>query len=237
MSSQEALLAALPFARRYARALTGTQEAGDALVAQALGALDPAAPPRHALYAAISRLDDGAGGAEGLGRTERQLLLLTALEELPLAAAAEVLGLPADDASRQLASARATVRRAAAAPILIIEDEPVIALDLRMLVERCGHRVVGIASSEREAEAMAARGGVGLILADVNLGAGGNGIAAVRRILETLTVPVIFVTAYPETLLTATGLEPAYVMRKPFDPEALAIATYQATTAGRVPLA
>jgi hypothetical protein len=47
---------------------------------------------------------------------------------------------------------------------------------------------------------------------------------------------VVFVTAYPEELLTADALEPAFVLRKPFDPVSLAVATYQAITAGQVPL-
>jgi len=45
------------------------------------------------------------------------------------------------------------------------------------------------------------------------------------------------VTAYPERLLTAEGMEPAFIMSKPFDPLTLSISTYQAVTAGRVPLA
>ena len=58
----------------------------------------------------------------------------------------------------------------------------------------------------------------------------------VRRILSTAHVPVIFVTAYPERLLSADGLGPAFVINKPFDRMALAIATYQAITAGRPPV-
>jgi hypothetical protein len=136
----------------------------------------------------------------------------------------------------RLAEARASLKAEAVADVLIIEDDPVIALDLQQLVEGCGHRVTGIASSEAEAIRLAAERHTGLILADINLGRGGNGIAAVRRILENVEVPVIFVTAYPEKLLTAEGMEPAFVISKAFDPMTLAVATYQATTAGRVPL-
>ena len=75
-----------------------------------------------------------------------------------------------------------------------------------------------------------------LILADVNLGHGGDGINAVRRIMASVKVPVIFVTAYPERLLTAEEVEPAFIMSKPFDPLTLAISTYQAVTAGQMPL-
>jgi len=233
--STEELLAALPYARRYARALVGSQAEGDKLVARAMAAPGAELPARLALYAGISRLAPGTGyGA--LGVQERQLLLLTALEEMPVAEAGSVLGLAVEEATARLADARAALKAEAVADVLIIEDEPVIALDLQQLVESCGHRVTGIASSEAEAIRLAAERHTGLILADINLGRGGNGIAAVRRILENVQVPVIFVTAYPEKLLTAEGMEPAFVISKPFDPMTLAVATYQATTAGRVPL-
>jgi len=234
--STEELLAALPYARRYARALVGNQAEGDRLVARALAAPVVGLPAQLALYAAISRLAPGAVGQGALGALDRQLLLLTALEEMPVAEAASVVGLTAEAAAARLAEARASLKAEAVADVLIIEDEPVIALDLQQLVEGCGHRVTGIASSEAEAIRLAAERHTGLILADINLGRGGNGIAAVRRILENVEVPVIFVTAYPEKLLTAEGMEPAFVISKPFDPMTLAVATYQATTAGRVPL-
>nr|MDA8253156.1 response regulator [Rhodospirillales bacterium] len=96
----------------------------------------------------------------------------------------------------------------------------------------CGHRVVGVAATESEAVAMAARNKPGLILADINLGAGGAASAAVARIMQSHQAPVIFVTAYPERLLTGEAVEPAFVITKPFEPVTLAIATYQAVTGG-----
>lgn len=99
---------------------------------------------------------------------------------------------------------------------------------------RCGHRVVGIAASEAEAEELAARARPGLILADVNLGRGGNGSSAVARILGRQQVPVIFVTAYPEQLLSGEGVEPTWVLTKPFDPTTLAVTTFEAVSGGVV---
>jgi CheY-like chemotaxis protein len=116
--------------------------------------------------------------------------------------------------------------------VLIIEDEPIIAMDIEELVQRCGHRVAGVASSEAEAVEIAERTRPGLILADINLGVGGDGSAAVARIVRHHHAPVIFVTAYPERLLTGEAMEPAFVITKPFDPLTLAIATYQAVTGG-----
>jgi CheY-like chemotaxis protein len=234
------LIRALPYARRYARALCGNQQAGDALVAQALPGL-VASPlsgnaARFDLYQDLTTrfsatADPGKGGA--LTLAQRQLLLLTSLEDVPVEVAAGIVGVDATEAAALLGAARDKLRAAAATDVLIIEDEPIIAMDIEELVANCGHRVVGVASTETEAVAMAERTRPGLILADINLGAGGgNGTSAVARIMRNHYAPVIFVTAYPERLLTGDALEPAFVITKPFEPLTLAIATYQAVTGG-----
>lgn len=237
-ATQQELIAALPYARRFARALTGSQGEGDGLVGRAIRLMPQDMPPRLGFYAAITQLmrDHAQGEAPGLTLVQRQLLLLTALEEVSLADAARVLDISPEQAAEEVRQARHDLRQVAATDILIIEDEPVIAMDLQMLVQGCGHRVAGVAMTEREAVRLATERPVGLILADVNLGRGGSGISAVRTIMESTTTPVIFVTAYPELLLTAEGIEPAFIVRKPFDPLSLAIATYQAVHAGRVPI-
>ncbi len=236
---REDLMRALPYARRYARALTGSQTRGDALVAESLrDVLDEAGAAgdaRQALYRSVTRrfnTQNAAAHSAGLSPKQRQLLLLTALEELPVDQAAPIVALPPDDAAEQLADARERLRASAATDVLIIEDEPIIAMDIEELVEGCGHRVVGIATTETEAVSLAAKTRPGLILADINLGSGGDGSAAVARIMKLQQAPVIFVTAYPERLLTGEALEPAFVITKPFEPLTLAIATYQAVTGG-----
>jgi CheY-like chemotaxis protein len=238
---REDLLRALPYARRYARALTGSQPRGDALVADSLRAMLASAPPdsdaRHALYHDITRSFAGIaskiGGPEAtLTAQQRQLLLLTSLEEVRLDDAAAIVGLPPEEANTVLTHARSRLREAAATDVLIIEDEPIIAMDIEELVASCGHRVVGVAATEADAVAIAQRCRPGLILADINLGAGGDGTSAVSRIMRSYYAPVIFVTAYPERLLTGEALEPAFVITKPFEPLTLAIATYQAVTGG-----
>ena len=185
------MIKALPYARRYARALTGTQAQGDAMVADAL----------------------------------RQVMA----QQFPE-------GISPEAAELELRLAREHLREGAATRVLIIEDEPIIALDIQELVERCGHSVVGIAATETEAVEIARAERPGLVLADINLGAGGDGANAVARILRDLTAPVIFVTAYPERLLTGEAVEPAFVITKPFDPTTLAVATYQAVTRGVRPV-
>jgi CheY-like chemotaxis protein len=232
---REELLAALPYARRYARALTGSQQAGDALVAEALSLLPEFEEgARFALYAAISRLGGGVDRG-ALPATQREMLLLTSLEDVPPDLAARIIGIDAAAAMSALESARNRVKEMASADILIIEDEPIIAMDLELLVKRCGHRVVGIAGSEAQAVQMAMDKRPSLILADINLGRGGDGSRAVARILrmtEDSQIPVIFVTAYPERLLTGQAVEPALVITKPFDPMALAVATFEAVSRG-----
>jgi CheY-like chemotaxis protein len=230
------LLRALPYARRYARALTGAQADGDRLVAAVLRGSLPDMPSRLALYAAITRAAPAPCDASRLTARQRQLLLLTALEDLRLSEAAAVVGLGAEEAGFEVEAARSALRTASVTDVVVIEDEPVIAMDIRRLVEACGHRVVGVAASESSAVALAEQHHPGLILADINLGRGGDGILAVARIVKSMPVPVIFVTAYPERLLTAERPEPAFVISKPFDPMALAVATYQAITAGRPPI-
>jgi len=239
---REDLIRALPYVRRYARALSGSQKAGDSLVAESLkemlsggvAAEQPASGnPRHTLYAWVTRrFDRGRDDAPGNGAItlkQRQLLLLTHLEEVSVEDAAPIVALDFDQARDQLREAREHLRDAAATDVLIIEDEPIIAMDIEELVRNCGHHVIGVAATEAEAVAIATRSKPGLILADINLGKGGD---AVARILKRQQAPVIFVTAYPERLLTGETVEPAFVITKPFDPMTLAIATYQAVTGG-----
>ena len=239
---REDLIRALPYARRYARALTGSQPRGDSLVAESLQEMlsgaEPEGDPQHALYRSVTKRYDKAAGSSSpfvigrLSQTQRQLLLLTSLEELPIEVAAPILALPVKDAEAQLTDAREHLRAGAATDVLIIEDEPVIAMDIEELVQSCGHNVVGVAATEAEAVEMAELHRPGLILADINLGTGGDGTMAVSRIMRHHYAPVIFVTAYPERLLTGEALEPAFVITKPFEPMTLAIATYQAVTGG-----
>jgi CheY-like chemotaxis protein len=237
-----ALVSALPYARRYARALTGSQGDGDALVAEALksglstgdGAGSTVRDARIALYGAIGRLAGARAEdrAAQIGHEPRMLLLLTSLEELDIADAAAAVGVPPERAAAELSAARERLRSGIAARVLIIEDEPIIALDLQQLVESAGHEVVGVAASEEEAVSLAESEKPSLVLADINLGEGGDGASAVSRILARHRAPVIFVTAYPERLLTGAQLEPAFVITKPFEPTTLAVATFQAVTQG-----
>ena len=248
MNVTQALAPHLPYLRRYARALAGSQQSGDAYVRAALTALlegeqtlDEEFVPRVALYKLFnkiwsgtsSRYDGTSAGAEPEGPEERLLLLsasrraallLTAVESFSLEEAGTILDLSSEDVERAIVEAQRAIESDLVSTVLIIEDEPIIALDLENLVTELGHEVVGTAATREQAVKQAYSKKPGLILADINLGEGGSGIDAVSEILNSFDIPVIFVTAYPEKLLTGERPEPTYLIAKPFLPE-----TVQAT--------
>jgi CheY-like chemotaxis protein len=249
MSMTQALAPHLPYLRRYARALTGSQRSGDAYVRAALQALlagernlAEGLPPRVALYklfhaiwsSPADRFDDAVldtdlsqspeARLQSLSASRRAALLLTAVESFTLEEAGQVLDETPEEVERAILEAQRSIESELVSRILIIEDEPIIALDLENLVTELGHEVVGTASSHEQAVKEAHSKKPGLILADINLGEGGSGIDAVNEILDSFDIPVIFVTAYPERLLTGERPEPTYLIAKPFLPE-----TVQAT--------
>ena len=246
MSINQALAPHLPYLRRYARALTGSQETGDAAVRDTLAGLlagkvrlDDGLPPRVALYKAFQDVwssmsdesfrEDGSNpGPESrlraLAAPKRAAVLLTSVESFGLEETGHILGVSAKDVEQAIIEAQEIIDRMLASRVLIIEDEPIIALDLESLLVDLGHEVVGKAATRNEAVSMARTKEPGLVLADINLGEGGSGIDAVGEILNSFDIPIIFVTAYPEKLLTGERPEPAYLIAKPFLPE-----TVQAT--------
>ncbi|GBR53957.1 response regulator [Acetobacter pomorum] len=242
-SLRDGLIRALPYGRRYARALTGSQPEGDLLVAESLRGLSAQRlkegfTPLYQLYEAISGLFARKGFAAeydvaGLSVSQRQLLLLITLEEVPVEMAARIMGMPLKQAEQELEDAQGRLHKNVQTSVLIIEDEPIIAMDIEQLVLQCGHQVAGIAHTQADAVKLAKETKPGLILADINLGPGGDGIQAVAEITSSFSVPVIYVTAYPERLLTGETMEPSFVITKPFDPLTLAVATYQAVSSAR----
>jgi CheY-like chemotaxis protein len=243
-SLAQSILPHLPYLRRFARSLAGRQESGDAYVASVLEALvaDPDVFPRHlsprsGLYqlflASWNSLTVNARpetcdpmpptvADRRLGAITplpRQAFLLVAMEGFTAAEAATVLNVTPqkfesllDEAARQIAEQVAT-------EVLIIEDEPLIALDLESVVTSIGHRVRHIARTKREAVAAFKAFRPGLVLADIQLADGSSGLDAVNEILGSADVPVIFITAYPEQVLTGLRPEPTFLIPKPFQHE------------------
>jgi DNA-directed RNA polymerase specialized sigma24 family protein len=252
LSLLERLAPHLPYVRRYARALTGDQQTGDNYVRVALEALaagegpqDESLSPRVALYSVFHSiwLTSGAqlepreaeDGVEGVNQRllripprSRQAFLLTALEGFTADEAGQILGEDFAGVERLITEAQAEIEAELATDVLIIEDEPVIAADIEGLVIELGHRVSDIAATRDEAVEAVARHEPGLVLADIQLADGSSGVDAVKDILKDHDVPVIFITAFPERLLTGARPEPTFLITKPFQPETVKAAIGQA---------
>jgi CheY-like chemotaxis protein len=232
----------LPLLRRYARALTGSQSLGDAAVREVLEALlaaphefDNGRPPRLELYRVFHRLwqglasaGSGSGAVASLALPTREALLLTAIEDFSIADTAEILGSTVAQVTAEIEAARTAIADSLESSVMIIEDEAIIALHIKSIVEDLGHEVIGIARTRSEAVAMAGRTQPELVLADISLADGSSGIDAVKDILAQIDVPVIFITAFPERLLTGERPEPTYLITKPFSPETVAATIGQA---------
>jgi CheY-like chemotaxis protein len=80
--------------------------------------------------------------------------------------------------------------------ILIVEDEPVVAESLSQLLQHEGHQVVGVASDEPSALKKAAQGRPDLVLMDVRLAKGSDGIETARKMQAKRPVAVMFMSAY-----------------------------------------
>src|SRR3569623_915285 len=147
MSMSQTLAPHIPYLRRYARALTGSQSSGDDHV--------------------------------------RAALPVTAVEAFSLEEAAFMLEEEPDEVEAAILGSQKTIDSQLASKVLIIEDEPIIALDLENLVTELGHKVVAVAATKDDAVAKAKTERPGLVLADINLGEGGSGIDAVSEILTS----------------------------------------------------
>jgi len=233
----------VPHLRRFARLLTGAQHTGDGAVARVLETIAadptifPELPPKLGLYQCFlttltRRYRDagpepdliGASAARSLGALTpeaRQAFLLVTAEEFSQQEAARILEVSESRIDRLLSEAAAEIGRQIATDVLIIEDEPLIALDLKRILEDLGHRVVAVARTRIDAIKAAADHELGLVMADIRLADGSSGLDAVDDILRSFTVPVVFVTAFPERLSTGRSPEPTFLIPKPFRGDAV----------------
>jgi DNA-directed RNA polymerase specialized sigma24 family protein/CheY-like chemotaxis protein len=263
----EAVLQHVPYLRRHARLLTGSQEVGDEYVRICLEMV--VAEPHHlgngddlkvqlfrTFHAAwrvvetainetsplesvdfTERVEQGLGALSPL---ERRVLLLAVVEKFNHAEIAQILDLDEAEIGELLTKARRDLHTQVSVGVLIIEDETLIAMELGRIMQDMGHTVVGFASREASALEQAEQTSPGLVLADIKLLDEDSGIAAAQRILQRFDVPVVFVTAFSELLLTGGRLEPAFVVSKPFEEEALkvtvahALSTYAFPVTARV---
>ena len=254
MSLGDQIAKNLPYLRRYARALTGSQATGDAFVRATLEAAladeDLKASlegGRVPLYRAFNKVwgsaymetpDSGSdfsdheeaasGRLKAITPMNRQALLLTTLEDFSTDQAAEIMEVSEEDIEKLVQEAVEEIDRETSTEVLIIEDEPLISMQLEDLVTSLGHEICGTAATRTQAQEVVAEKTPGLVLADIQLADGSSGLDAVDDILAIGSVPVIFITAYPERLLTGDRPEPTYLVTKPFQEQTVRAAISQA---------
>ncbi|MBZ4689655.1 response regulator [Cereibacter changlensis] len=242
----------LPYLRRYARALTGNQETGDRFAAATLEAIledtaifDAVESPKVALFHAFHLVWASAGAPLGdpdsrlsqraqdhmahLTPNTREALLLHAIEGFHHDEIAAIMQIDAEEAGELVDIAQREMANSVAGRIMVIEDEAIIAMDIVAIVREMGHGVTGIARTRTEAVALASKERPDLILADIQLADNSSGIDAVNDILKQFDdTPVIFVTAFPERLLTGKRPEPAFLITKPYSEDQVRSAVSQA---------
>ncbi|ETX11682.1 chemotaxis protein CheY [Roseivivax halodurans JCM 10272] len=244
--------AALPYLRRYARALTGAQTTGDKYAAATLEAVladrtmvAEASSGKAGLFqvfhgiwvttgAPVTDEDSGPRAAAQrhlakLTTNSREALLLHTIEEFSASEVGEIMQIGADEAETLIETARNEMADGMSGRVLIIEDEAIIAMDLESIVADLGHRVTGVARTREGAVKLAGQETPDLILADIQLADNSSGVDAVNDILRELGErPVIFITAFPERLLTGDKPEPAFLISKPYSEEQVRSAISQA---------
>jgi DNA-directed RNA polymerase specialized sigma24 family protein len=253
MSISEAVAPHIPFLRRFARALSGTQAGGDAYVAATLETIladpdsfDAKLDPKVALYKlflrgwrnvpANNQVDPPMSGDEAsanrnlaaISPEPRIAFLLSAVESFSPKEIAQTLECSPNEAVQLVDRAGDEISAQIRTTVLIVEDEPLIALDIQTLVEQLGHDVTTIARTHAEAVRAALKRRPGLILADIQLADGSSGLDAVNEILGLQEVPVIFITAFPERFLTGQAPEPAFLITKPFSADSVKAVISQA---------
>ena len=242
----------LPYLRRYARALTGTQSSGDQYAIATLEAIlqdrssfDTEMPVRvglfrcfHAIWTSSGRpVSEDTDGIIGRAQAHlatltpntREALLLSTLEDFTIADIAVIMEVDRDEVRHLINAARADMENSISGNVMIIEDEAIIAADLKAIVTELGHNVTGVARTRTAAVALGKSNRPDLILADIQLADNSSGIEAVNDLLgEIGDVPVIFITAFPERLLTGDRPEPAFLIAKPYKEEQVQSAVSQA---------
>ncbi|WP_373636724.1 response regulator [Yoonia sp. BS5-3] len=242
----------VPALRRHARALTGDQDNGDQFALATLESIlqkpdlvQDAASLKVGLFGVFFQawdaqthpitasddptVSDAQQHLRLLTPDSRHALLLHSIEQFSIPEIAQIMARPDSEVQRLISDAHAEIAKSIAGRILVIEDEAMIAMDLQDIVEEMGHSVTGMAATHSQAITLAQSTKPDLILSDIQLGDGSSGIDAVAEILTGFgDIPVIFITAFPEYLLTGERPEPAFVMTKPYSAEQVKSALSQA---------
>ncbi|MBR9762260.1 MAG: response regulator [Rhodobacteraceae bacterium] len=242
----------LPYLRRYARALTGAQSSGDAYAAATLEAIlqdrsvfEGGIGEKAALFKVFHTIWASSGapvaveatGLEAraqqhmarLSPNTREALLLHTIEDFNVGEVSTIMDTDEAEIETLLDTARQEMADAVSGRVLIIEDEAIIAMDLEALVAEMGHQVTGVARTRDEAVKLGTSKKPDMIMADIQLADNSSGIDAVNDLLKALgEIPVIFITAFPERLLTGERPEPAFLISKPYREDQVRSAVSQA---------
>ena len=242
----------LPYLRRYARALTGNQASGDRYAVATLEAVledrsifEGGLGVKTALFKVFHSIWQTSGAPIGLTDTSREAmaqkhlsrltentreaLLLHTIEGFSVTEVAQIMQSSDDEVDAYINIARDEISKSMSGKVLIIEDEAIIAMDIEAIVADMGHRVTGVARTRDAAVRLGKSDPPDLILADIQLADDSSGIDAVNDLLTFFgEVPVIFITAFPERLLTGERPEPAFLISKPYSEDQVRSAVSQA---------
>ncbi|MDT0682531.1 response regulator [Roseicyclus sp. F158] len=242
----------LPYLRRYARALTGNQSSGDAYAAATLEAVlidrsnfNSGMSAKVALFRTFHSIWSSSGSPVAdsettletaaqrhlgkLTENTREALLLHTIEEFSFDEVAQIMQADRSEAEALVERARQEMADSVSGRVLVIEDEAIIAMDLESMVSDLGHKVTGVARTRQGAVELGKSDQPHLILADIQLADNSSGIDAVNDLLAHFgEIPVIFITAFPERLLTGERPEPAFLISKPYNEEQVRSAISQA---------
>lgn len=216
----------LPGLRRFARASMGDQGKGDAQVIRVLERFlaDPAAlqsklRTRAFLYRAL--LDEQRKFGPTATPDHHKALLLLAVEGFSDIEVSHILAMDELRLRELFNQVYFEIDNQAPRTVLLIEDEPLVALNLEHILRDMGHRVMEIARTHSDARRAIGRKNIpDLIISDIQLADGSSGYDAVNEILTIVHVPVVFITAYPDRLLTGIRPEPAFLLTKPYRADA-----------------
>ncbi len=233
----------LRFVRQFARAVTSDQFLGDEIAAAALSNFDYASLEGlsdrerqvavfRAFYDAWRSAPTESGAAFSnrsvlaarpfTAEPPRQLVLLVDVIGIDSSKAAALLDIDSDEAKRMLAEERKLIAATqVSGTALVVEDEPVIALEVAATLEMIGLDVVATARNAEDAVRLAHQHKPDVVMADYDLGAGRTGLDAVRDITSELPVIAIFLTAYPDDVLSGSDYDPTFILTKPFEERAL----------------
>ncbi len=221
----------VPSLRRFGRAMTAEQRGADVSVLELISEMVAADAPnvegksREMIYRDYLKIlhknidaCDVSFGAK-CSPLSWQCAWLKVVEGFANSEVATVVDKSVVEVENLLARHQSEAARQSPARVLIIEDEALIAYDLKRIVAQIGHAVVSVARTKRAAIEQFHKAQPELVLSDVQLEDGETaGIEAAAEIGLHASVPGIFITAFPELLLKGVQGEPAYLIAKPFDP-------------------